>query len=463
MSMFAHIQTFNKIQLGRHLRSPALWFVALAAPVLARFIVPDASANYSIISINNARPILTSGMIGMEIGIIAALFLSPFAYIFLRAGPTKTVPWQVEDICPSSRIAQMVGNWIADTLVLWLILLSLAVAGVIISLFRLPLAEISPIDTLLAALLIAAPALSFIAAVRTFLSARPRLRGAMGDVVFFLIWLGGIMMASIYFMPGQSPLAIVDLFGFAASISPAVAEPIQSMVMPGSANMEGTIKIEAMRGVLDSSFLLSRIFWVGMALLLALLSGLVFKPRVQRSNRKNLKDRKWVENISGWTDKTITAILPKSSQTFAPLWENFKQILTPKIYIFVLLGAAIIGGLLPFKPQIGAVLWLALLFPLTGHSGRWQSRNLTRFTSTAPLSKSTQLAWQYCAGVLLALLTCMPALVKGLVDAPMNMPRDLLAIAIGLPLIITLLGALTRSAFFARLLLLLAWYMYLNM
>ncbi len=463
MTSFAHIRTFYRIQFGRHIRSPALWFVALAAPIIARFIVPDPEASYSIISINNARPNLTAGVIGMEIGIIAGLFLSPFAYIFLRAGPTKTVPWQVEDTCPSSRIWQMVGNWIADTLVLWLILLCLAVAGVIISLFRLPLTEVVPIDTLLAAIFIAAPALCFVAAVRTFLSARPKLRGALGDVVFVVIWLGGTLMASVYFVPGQTPVAIADLFGFAASMSPAVAEPIRAMSMPGLPGTTDTININAMRGVLDPSFLLSRVFWIFMAMGVACLSGLVFKPRSQKAHRKHLAGRKWVGKLSVGADRALQAIGPTGSKTLTPLWENFSQILTPKLYVYVLMGAAIIGGLYPFTPQIGALLWLAVLFPLTDHSARWQSRNLTRFASTAPMSKPAQLVWQYCAGLLLVLLVCLPALVKGFTANPTAIPRDLLILIIGLPLIITAFGALTRSAFFARLLLLLAWYMYLNL
>jgi len=458
-----HINTFARIQFRRHLKSPALWFVALATPVAARFMVPGPGSDYAVLTINNARPLQTAGVIGMELGIIAALLLSPFAYIFLRAGPTRIVPWQVEDITPSRHTAHMLGNWIADTLILWLILLCLAVAGVIISFFRLPLDAVAPHETLLGTLLIAAPALAFIAALRTYFSARPLLRGASGDVMFFLVWLGGIIMASAYFIGDTSPRAISDLFGFAASMSPAVAEPIQFYTIGSSPNMQGTIEVDAMAGVLDPDFLLSRLFWLAVAGGLAALGGVLFKPRSQRQKPKRLANAKFITSLSVGFDKVFSWITPKSSRFFAPLWENLNQILTPKSYILILLIVAGAGWVLPFKTFVGPAIWLALLFPLTTHSGRWQSRNLTGFAATLPSSPSSQFIWRLLAGVFLALLVCLPAIIKSFAREDITVFPDIAFMVLGLPFIIMVLGTLTRSAFFARLLLLMAWYMYLNM
>ena len=463
MNFGGSIFVFSRIQLGRHLRSSALWFVALAAPIAARFMVPGSESNYTVITINNARPVLSSSVIGLEIGIIATLVLSPLAYIFLRAGPTRTVPWQVEDACSGSKIAQTLGNWLGDTLALWLILLCLAIAGVIISFFRLPIDEFAPLEVLLGAILIAAPALAVMAALRTFFSARPILRGAGGDVLFFVIWLGGIIMASAYFMPGGNPSAMQDLFGFAASISPAVDEQITSITIGPTPEMAGTIKVDALRGVLDKDFLLSRVFWLVLAAGLAVASGALFKPRLQKQSPKRGVRGKLFENISVWADKSLSKAMPTSSTFLALFWENVRQILTPKIYVFIWLLAAIIGGSIPFTPYGGSVIWLVLLFPLTDHSSRWQSRNLSHFSATFPTSRFAQMMWRLMASIFLTLLICLPALIKGLLGPSTGISADMGFIIIGLPLIITLLGALTRSSFFARLILLLVWYMYFNM
>jgi len=458
-----HISTFARIQFRRHLRNPALWLVALATPIAARFMVPGPASDYSVITVNSARPVLTSGVIGMELGIIAALLLSPFAYIFLRASPTRIVPWQIDDISPTRHAAQMLGNWIADTAVLWLVLFCLALAGVIISFFRLPIEDISPLETLFATMVIAAPALAFIAALRTFFSARPKLRGAGGDVVFFLVWLGGIMMASAYFMAGTTPLAISDLFGWAASLSGGVEAEIHSIAIGSSFGMSGFIDIDAMSGVLNRDFLLSRVFWLVMAALLAGLGGLAYRPRSPSHRGKKLSDKKYVTALAGWADKFLGLLLPKTTRTFAPIWVNFSQIIAPKLYIFILVAAATLGWFLPFRTYAGPAIWLALLFPLTVHSGRWQSRNLTGFTASLPTSKYMQFLWRLLASMLLALFVCLPAIARASIDKQINVVPDIAFMVIGLPVIIMALGALTRSAFFARLLLLLAWYLYLNL
>ncbi len=125
--------------------------------------------------------------------------------------------------------------------------------------------------------------------------------------------------------------------------------------------------------------------------------------------------------------------------------------------------AAAVGAYIDFTPYGGAVIWLALLFPLVTHSARWQSQNLSQFASTLPPQKTEQLAWQYGAGVLLSVLVCLPAIIKAVLKTPFGLSPDMVFIVIGLPLIIVLMGALTRSAVLARILLLLIWYVYLNL
>jgi len=89
---FEQIAIHMRVQLSRHLRSPAIWWLALAAPIGARFLVPDQSASYSVLAVNDARLALDSGVIGLQLGVIMAIILTPLAYIFLRAGPTRKTP-----------------------------------------------------------------------------------------------------------------------------------------------------------------------------------------------------------------------------------------------------------------------------------------------------------------------------------------------------------------------------------
>ncbi|HFB54684.1 MAG TPA: hypothetical protein ENJ46_02075 [Hellea balneolensis] len=414
-------------------------------------------------AINGAYPILTSSVIGMELGIITALTLTPLAYIFLRAGPTRRTPWQVEDVTPAWRVTTMIGNWLADTAVLWLIMICMAFAGVILSFFRLPLADIRPHETILTAILIAAPALAFIAGLRIFFTARPGLRGAGGDVLFFVIWLTGISVAAIYFASGGSASPILDLFGYAASMSGTIDEPINSLAVGSSPMGTKTIVVDGMVGVLKPKFLMSRVFWIIMAGTLAALGGFVFKSRSFKAKNARAHKAKKVSVLSTVGEKILAAVLPKSSQKTAPLWTNIYQLLSPKIFVVVFGILAVAGFFLPFRELAGPAIWLALIFPLTTHSERWQSRNMTSFTSTLPRERNTQFAWTLASAVFLACVMCIPAIIKAAMSSNLaGIVPDLGFIILAVPLISMGLGAATRSAFSARFLLLLMWYVYLN-
>jgi hypothetical protein len=460
---FDHIKTFGRIQLGRHMRSPALWLLLIAGPVFTRFMVPTQETDYTVVAINGAYPILTPSVIGMELGIITALTLTPLAYVFLRAGPTRRTPWQVEDVTPARRIAAMLGNWMADTAVLWLIMICMALAGVILSFFRLPVVDVRPLETMLTAILIAAPALAFIAGLRIFFTARPGLRGAGGDVLFFVIWLTGISVAAIYFASGGTASPILDLFGYAASMSGTIDEPITSLAVGSSPTGTKTIVVDGMVGVLKPEFLVSRVFWIVAAGVLAALGGVLFKPRSFKAKYSHAHKQKKYSVLEAVGTKILATVLPKSSQKTAPLWTNMYQFLSPKIFVLVFCGLAVAGFFLPFRELAGPAIWLALVFPITTHSERWQSRNMTSFTSTLPNERSTQFLWALGSTILLALAVCMPAIIKAVMTSGLaDIAPDLGFIVLVVPLIGMGLGALTRSAFTARLLLLLMWYIYLN-
>ena len=260
---FEQIGTHARVQFLRHLRSPAIWWLALAAPIGARFLVPDETATYSVLAINEATLTLDSGVIGLQLGVVLAIILSPLAYIFLRAGPTRKTPWQAENITPASRSALALGHWLADTTALWILMLALAGAGIMLAYFRLPASEVNPFQIVSALCLIAAPALAVIAALRTIFSMRPLLRKAGGDVLFFLLWVVLISLSAAFFAAtesGGSPF--IDVFGFAAPLLGATDINIHAFVVGNAPIYENEIEIDAIAGVMDSGFLLSRLFWV---------------------------------------------------------------------------------------------------------------------------------------------------------------------------------------------------------
>lgn len=450
--------TFARIQLSRHLRSPALWFVALAAPIAARFMVPAENSGYTVVAINNAYPALTAGVIGLELGIITGLLLSPLAYIFLRSGPTRHQPWQVEDVTPKSRAAQYFGYWLADTAVLWLVLLGLGMAGILLSFFRLAASDVNPLETLSALFLIAGPVMAFIAAIRLVFSARPKLAGGLGDVLFFILWMFGISMGALFFQ-SQSISMFFDVFGYAASLSGAVNVPVETFVVGSAPSVSGVIELDAMQGVLAPEFITSRLFWFFIAAATACFAGAIYKGRIPKVTVKNRGKRLLL--VSNMCGAVLDQIIPKKGNVLALLWTHMTQIISPNGWLLGFVGAGAIGAFLPFRGGAGVIIWLLLIFPLTAHSGRWRSQNISQFLQTMPRSALEQFAWCNLAAIILSVFVCVPAFIRMLALGTGEI-ADIVFVSFAVPVIIMTLGYAARSGFAARLLMLCLWYGYLN-
>jgi hypothetical protein len=277
--------------------------------------------------------------------------------------------------------------------------------------------------------------------------------------MFFIIWMAGVVVGSIFFQSNTS--AYIDMFGYAASMKNAVDVPIEFYSVGSAPAGDGVIAVDAMRGVTEPSFLGARLFWIILAGVLALIAGLVYKPGKMKPAKKRLN-----LNILNGLDSPIIAALnrvrPNNSKRFAPFWTEISETFKPCILLPILFAISIAGAFLPFRLVIGPLLWLILIFPLTAQSGRWQARQLKAFTSTLPQDHKAQFIWACAAAVAIALTLCLPAAVNIILSGGYAQIKDVVFIGIFVPLIIMALGRLTTNGITARLLMLIAWYGYLN-
>lgn len=457
-----HVLTFYRLQLKRHMCNPVLWLIGIAAPVAAHFMVPAQGSTYTVVGINGAFPILTSGVIGLELGIIASLLLSPLAYIYLRVSSTRITPWQVEDATPAYRIVMSFGHWLADTTLLIFLLFILAVAGVLLSFFRLDFSQINPLHTFYTLFIIAIPAFAMIAAVKAWFNARPWLRGGLGDSCFFLLWMAGILMGAVFFETEAN--SFIDVFGYAASINNAVDVPIETFSV-GSAPVSGLannmIAIDAIKGVSDGEYLLSRFFWIMAASGLAIFSGVCFAPR-QAKNSKSPRFAVIVNKINKWNQNLLFVLFPKNTPRLSCFVSEINQILTPNWIFMVLIAISAAGLFLPFKQAVMPALWLVLIFLLSTQSSRWQSRSLKAYLSTLEVSNNRQMIIATTSAIIFIFVLCIPSIITLLSQQQFYLLWDVFLLCVIVPIIIYSLGRIIGSAAAARLLMLVAWYMYLN-
>lgn len=352
----------------------------------------------------------------------------------------------------------MLSYWAADTVALWLLMLALAFAGILLSIFRLPLDQVNPVHTLVALILIAAPALSVVAGIRTIFSTRRGSRGAGGDVLFFFLWLGMIIMAASYFMVpgGGSPFS--DILGIAAPISGATDMNIDELVLLGPAGSGDRMTIDAMAGVTDDMFLLSRLGLILATGLLVIVFGRVYAPH----KFKPLKGR--VEGKQGPAIFLMDPVptVAASGGSLSRLLMEIKLILSPRWLGGVVLAVALTGLVLPFRTVVGPAMSLLLIFMLSAHGARWRGRAMTPLSYVTPTGRA-DVIYRVIAAILIVAGLCLPSILGIIIGRGEGVHLlDMAVIAVGLPLLAIGFGHVTRSAVTARLVLFIIWYIYLN-
>ncbi len=469
MNMLTQLSSSFHFDIKRYLRSPALLLVALAVPIAAHYMVPDEDASYAVLTINGMKPVRSASVLGLELGVLAATLLTPLAYIFLRAGPTRNRPWQVTDVAPHSRILASLGRWAADTASLWMLLAALTAAGLIIGLFRLE-GEMNIFRTVTALWLPAAPALAVIAAIRLFLDARNLTRRWLGDIIFFILWMM-LMIIGIIGADGPDAQAmtskpLTDAFGFTTPLINSMDGPVSAVTIGGAANTDQTVTIDAWRSITRSIYLQSRLFWFAAAAGLAALAGLIWGPQKTR-----LPKRKQRHALATDTPRQSISDIPFTAPVSVPagntnyvsvIKSEIRLILKSKVWLICLLGVAVMGGLLPFRTIAGPAILLVLIFPLTEASSRWQSKSTGDLLDTLGTNKGERTLLLYIASVTIALATLLPALIRILMAGQFQWLSHIGLISFAMTAFIIGLGTLTRSAVSGRILMLIIWYVYLS-
>lgn len=449
-------------QLWRHLRHPAIWIVIILTMIGARFFIPLPTEGYVTLSVNNAYPVMSSGVIGLQLGIITALLLSPLVYIYLKAGPTRIQPWQIEDVTPSRRLAMNLGQGFGDVIALFFVLFWIGIAGLVLCFFRLPVSEINPLHFFLTLFLVAGPAMVMVAGIKRVFSARPWLKGAWGDVLFFIFWMAGNVIAATLF--DKAPIKLgQDIFGFAASIAVSTEEPVTAMVVGGTPSVEQYITLDPVSGFARLDFLLARFQWFAVGVGLFALAAFIHAPRRSKVSRKAGLRQQAFAGLDLIGDK-VSVFLIAPFRAWPVLESNMRQLLKPGWLILILIGLSLSGLFLPFRKVTGPGIFLILIFMTSRLGAAWEERHLRQLRATLPMATSVQALYSGLTVFSLCVLMYLPALIsKGLQGNFQTISMDVLMIAIIVPIIGIGLGMLTRSTTFARLLLLGMWYAYLNL
>lgn len=450
--------------LARYGRSMGLWILLLVAPVGARFMIAARGADASLIAVDNRVPWLTSPVLGMALGVVIATLLLPVAFIYLRSNVTLRQPWQVEEVSPASRISIAYGRWLADVTVLAAVLAATTAAGCLLAFVLLPLNEVDLPSIILTVWAIAAPPVAMVASLRLLFDARRLTRGPLGEVLFFVLWMGSLVAVAAGGQGHGYAANMLDLPGFMSPISYGQGGT-DNFTIGGAEIAAGSapIRLDILSGILAEGYLASRLTWLAIAALVPLLAGLVYAPHV---TGKALKTAPWLKFLepgrAGPADPSARPAPAGGLPGMALVVAEARLMAGNRKGLLAMAVVAAVGLFAPYATVAGPAAMLLMVFVTTAHAGRSEQKGLLALTATAALSPTARRIAFVLAGTALALAMAAPAGTRGLVGGD---PRILLeAAAVGTATSGTAiaLAALTRSATAPRLVLLIAWYMYLN-
>lgn len=395
--------------------------------------LPPRGAGYTTLSLEGHRALYDSAGAGTVVALITGLFLTLAGFYLVKNAVERDRHTGVGQILAATRMGRLTyvaGKVLSNAAVLFAMLgVMLLVAAAMQQL----LGEDRRVDPwALAApfVLLAAPAMLVVSAVAVLFEVVPRLRGGLGNVVFFFLWVSGLALG----VPESAVrLPFGDAVGLAVvmpSLEQACARACPDFTIGKgvSAGIQFSPRASAVTpfaypGVRWTAALLAqRLAWVAFAALLTLLAAALFDrfdtARAESGRRSRRRAR------PGAAEEPATAVtappppgphVSVAALAAAPRAERFAPLLRAELALLFkgvsrwwYAGALVLAALCLFVPLAavrGVLLPLAAIWPLLVWSalGWRELRHGTAallFSAPRPLRRQLLATW--LAGVLLA-------------------------------------------------------------
>ena len=461
MSALAIVRSSFATSRSRYARSWGLWLLLLVAPIGARFMIARDDGSGVQIAIGRHLPVMTSAMLGVSLGIVVSTLLLPIGFLYLRSNVTRRQPWQIEEVTPGSRVAIMLGRFGADVAVLFGMLATLTLAGWFLGWF-IVMGPLDPLEISLTLWVVAAPALMQLAAIRLLLDALPVTRRGLGEFAYFVVWIASIAAPAVSGEASSFGSNMMDPLGFVRPlVGPLGSRDGDFSIGSTTGILPGRVPLDVMKGLLAPGYIESRAAWAAIAIALAALAGLLYRPH--RASRRARWRGALGRLLAPGAPPAANPATPAASAAALPviglIVAEFRLILAGRLFRLLALTAALAGLAHDYRHIGSPAALLLLIFGLAAQAGRSEARGLLALTRTAPFPPIARRIAFVAAGTGWALLLALPAAFAHLSLEPL-----LLALATGggAALAAMALATISRSAFAPRLVLLVFWYAYLS-
>ena len=437
-----------------------------------------AAVGRIMLRLGETRGIYNSAWVGALLTIVGSTFISFAGFYFVKNTIQRDRETRVGEILastPLSRTLYIFAKVLSNFAVLSLMIALLALSAIAMQFVRGEDTHIQFWNLLSPFLFLAIPVMAVVAAVAVLFETIPFLRGGLGNVAYFFLW---IIALSISFVP-RFPASDLTGLGLVKESTMAAAHLSEKTGFSFSLDAgqfqaaSATFRWDGISWT--SGILLARLFWLGVALAIALLAASLFDrfdpARGYRSSAASAPSAATAPLLASSTSPAIPvrALTPLSA---SPARSRFLTILSAEIrlllkgqrwwWYLVALGFIIASAAVPDPSGRGIVLGCAWIWPIL----LWSSMGIREiqhqthqllFSSPHPVSRQLPAVW--LAGVLVALLTGSGFALRLLIGANWRGLFAWLVGALFIPTAALALGVWSGSAKPFEILYTLLWYL----
>ena len=438
-----------------------------------------AFAGHIVLRLDDYRGIHNSAWLGSLMALVGGTFLSLVGFYIVKNSIQRDQDTRVGRILattPMSKCFYTLAKSASNFAVLASMVLVLALATVLMQLLHAEDAHIDWWALLSPLFLLALPCMAFTAALAVLFETLPLLRSGVGNVLYFFLWAllliapGGAVIDKN--RPITSRAYMEDFAGIVSTMGQmqAIVRSVDSGYKGGSSlnignEKELPTKRFVWRGLqLNRAFLLGRLLWTGMAIVLALIAAAFFH-RFDPAREWRIKTARPLEapaeivatgDQAGPTEPShghLTPLPPtraRNSLSSLVVAELRLMLKGKKWWWYVVAAGLSIACLAsPLDSARGGVLIAAWLWPILVWSsmGSREKRHATEsliFSSAGALPRQLPAVW--LAGVLVSLLTAGGIGLRLLLRGDIHGVAAFLAGALFIPSMALALGVWSGSS-----------------
>lgn len=453
--------------------------------LLGYYFLPAPSANYAVLSFEGYRGIYNSAWVGGSVAILASLWLSLVGFFLVKntvERDLRTGTGQIIATTPVPRPLYTLGKMLSNFAVLSLMVACIVVSAGTTQLVRGEDLHIDLWALVSPSLFLTLPTVAVVSAITILFETIEWLRSGLGNIVYAALWAVTVVTTiAIATTTAHITPAIDDFTGLLFPLAQMQAA-VKAMfphykggVSLGADVQSGPLHTFIWSGMQwPAEIILERLFWIGIALAVALLAALFFT----RFDPARGRLRPLAAALTGEGERTeqpVPEITPNSVR-LTPLgaapgsfrlgqlfWSELHLMLTrvPWWWYLVALGLIIATLLVPldaarqtFYPFVW--LWPLLIWSEMGIREARDRTNQLIFSTAHPLLHQFPLQW--AAGVCIAFVTASGMAIHFLISGDTASLLALILGALFIPALALILGIWTGTSKFFELLYLLLWY-----